>query len=35
MKKAGFENAELVAGKVFDSSPVTKGVLFRAAKPST
>jgi hypothetical protein len=34
MKEAGFEDAELVAETGFDSSPVTKGALFRATKPS-
>jgi hypothetical protein len=33
LKKAGFRQAELVAETGFNSSPVTKGVLFRAQKP--
>jgi alkylhydroperoxidase/carboxymuconolactone decarboxylase family protein YurZ len=31
--EAGFVDAELVAETGFNSSPVTKGVLFRAKKP--
>ncbi len=34
MKQAGFEDAELVTETGFNSSPVTKGVLFRAVKPA-
>ncbi len=33
MEQAGFEESELVAETGFNSSPVTKGVLFRAMKP--
>ncbi len=33
MKAAGFEDAELVGETGFDSSPATKGMLFRAIKP--
>jgi hypothetical protein len=33
MKQVGFVEAELVAETGFDSSPITKGVLFRAKKP--
>jgi hypothetical protein len=33
MREAGFADAELVAETGFNSSPVTKGVLFRAVKP--
>jgi hypothetical protein len=32
-KQAGFVDIELVADTGFNSSPVTKGVLFRATKP--
>ncbi len=31
---AGFTDAELVAETGFNSSPVTRGVLFRAKKPA-
>ncbi len=34
MREAGFADAELVAETGFNSSPVTRGVLFRAAKPA-
>lgn len=34
LKGAGFVEAELVAETGFNSSPVTKGVLFRAFKPA-
>jgi len=33
LKKAGFIKFELVKDTGFNSSPVTKGVLFRARKP--
>lgn len=33
IKNAGFSDVELVAETNFNSSPVTKGVLFRAMKP--
>jgi hypothetical protein len=33
MTQAGFEKAEVVAETGFNSSPVTKGVLIRAARP--
>jgi hypothetical protein len=32
MQQAGFSNAALVSETGFNSSPKTKGVLFRAAK---
>ncbi|MCG2775762.1 MAG: carboxymuconolactone decarboxylase family protein [Desulfobacterales bacterium] len=32
-KQAGFVDIELVADTGFNSSPVTKGALFRATKP--
>ena len=35
MDQAGFEKAEMVTETGFSSSPVTKGVLFRAVKPAT
>ena len=35
LDKVGFENAELVEETGFNSSPKTKGVLFRAEKPTT
>ncbi len=35
LKKVGFEKAELVGETGFNSSPKTKGVLFRAEKPTT
>ena len=35
LKEAGFTEVELVADTGFNSSPVTKGVLFRALKPAT
>jgi len=35
LKKAGFENAQLVGETGFNSSPKTKGVTFRAEKPTT
>jgi hypothetical protein len=34
MKAAGFEEAEQVGDTGFNSSPVTKGALFRAVKPA-
>ena len=34
LRKTGFEHAEQVGETGFDSSPVTKGVLFRGRKPS-
>ena len=34
MEQAGFEESELVMETGFNSSPVTKGVLFRAVKPA-
>lgn len=34
LEKVGFEKAELVGETGFDSSPKTKGVLFRAEKPT-
>jgi hypothetical protein len=33
LRRAGFENAELVAKTGFNSSPKTEGVLLRGAKP--
>jgi alkylhydroperoxidase/carboxymuconolactone decarboxylase family protein YurZ len=33
LKNAGFKDAEMVSETGFNSSPVTKGVLFRAVKP--
>jgi hypothetical protein len=33
LEQAGFEGAELVAETGFNSSPATKGMLFRAVKP--
>ena len=33
LEQAGFQDAELVAETGFNSSPKTKGVLFRALKP--
>jgi len=32
MKQAGFAEVEMVSETGFNSSPITKGVLFRAAK---
>ena len=32
-KQAGFVDMELVADTGFNSSPITKGALFRATKP--
>jgi hypothetical protein len=32
MKEVGFTDVELVAETGFNSSPITKGVLFRAVK---
>ena len=34
MKQAGFVDAEMVSETGFNSSPVTKGALLRASKPS-
>ncbi len=34
LNEAGFVDVELVGETGFDSSPVTKGVLFRARKPA-
>jgi hypothetical protein len=34
LKKVGFEKKELVGETGFNSSPKTKGVLFRAEKPT-
>ena len=34
LTEAGFIEAELVKDTGFDSSPVTKGVLFRSRKPN-
>ena len=34
LEKVGFEKAELVGETGFNSSPKTKGVLFRAEKPA-
>jgi len=34
LKEAGFVDAEVVGETGFDSSPVTKGMLFRARKPT-
>jgi alkylhydroperoxidase/carboxymuconolactone decarboxylase family protein YurZ len=34
MKEAGFANVEMVSETGFNSSAVTKGVLFRAKKPA-
>ena len=33
LNEAGFTECELVRDTGFNSSPVTKGVLFRAKKP--
>jgi hypothetical protein len=33
LKQAGFEAGELVAETGFNSSPATKGAMFRAVKP--
>jgi hypothetical protein len=33
IKESGFARAEMVSETGFNSSPVTKGVLFRAVKP--
>ena len=33
IKEAGFRDVEMVAETGFNSSPVTKGVLFRAVRP--
>lgn len=33
MHRAGFMDVELVGETGFNSSPVTRGVLFRAKKP--
>ena len=33
IKESGFVDAEMVSETGFNSSPVTKGVLFRAVKP--
>jgi hypothetical protein len=35
IRKAGFEQADLVEETGFNSSPATKGVLIRARKPGT
>jgi alkylhydroperoxidase/carboxymuconolactone decarboxylase family protein YurZ len=34
IREAGFTEAELVGETGFNSSPVTKGVLFRAKRPA-
>jgi hypothetical protein len=34
IKRAGFTNPEIVSETGFNSSPVTKGVLFRAVRPA-
>jgi hypothetical protein len=34
IREVGFADPELVAETSFNSSPVTKGVLFRARKPA-
>jgi hypothetical protein len=34
MREAGFAGVEMVSETGFNSSPVTKGVLFRAVKPA-
>jgi alkylhydroperoxidase/carboxymuconolactone decarboxylase family protein YurZ len=34
MREAGFTEAELVAETGFNSSPLTRGVLFRAKRPA-
>ncbi len=34
MRQAGFADAEMVSETGFNSSTVTRGVLFRAVKPS-
>lgn len=34
MRQAGFADVEMVSETGFNSSPVTKGVLFRAKKPA-
>jgi len=33
LKEAGFVEVEIVRDTCFNSSPLTKGVLFRAKKP--
>jgi hypothetical protein len=35
LEKVGFRRAELVGETGFNSSPKTRGVLFRAEKPTT
>ena len=35
LNSVNFENAQLVEETGFNSSPKTKGVLFRAEKPTT
>lgn len=34
MRQAGFTDVEIVSETGFNSSPITKGVLFRAMKPA-
>jgi hypothetical protein len=34
MKEVGFAGVELAAETGFNSSPITKGALFRAVKPA-
>jgi hypothetical protein len=34
IKQAGFADAEIVSETGFNSSPVTKGALFRATRPA-
>jgi hypothetical protein len=34
IKQAGFADTEMVSETGFNSSPVTKGVLFRAVRPA-
>jgi hypothetical protein len=34
LEQAGFEESELVMETGFNSSPVTRGVLFQAVKPA-
>jgi hypothetical protein len=34
MKQSGFANVEMVSETGFNSSPVTKGIFFRAVKPA-
>jgi hypothetical protein len=34
MKSAGFDDVALIGETGFNSSPITKGALFRATKPA-